>query len=732
MTIRLNDSVKNIIHTSVQSRYLKLLEKIGVKTIEDLINYYPVRYEDYSLISPISNLQPGEKITIIGKITSFSHKFTRKKGFTIQQAEMADETGKLKVVWFNHQFLKNIISPGINIAVAGLVERQGKSLVMQNPEFEIIKTNLLILPYDREKVLTYKLIHTARLVPVYPETKGLTSKWLRNKIFSTLEIKIEDWFPPQILTAESLLDLKTAIREIHFPSSEELLTKARNRLEFDEIFKFQANGLIRRKHLEEKTAISIPVNKQEINEFISSLPFKLTPGQTTAVDQILNDLNQTHPMNRLFQGDVGSGKTVVAAAAALSTIKAGFQAALMVPTQVLADQHAATLTNLLKPFGIKIALLTGTTKIKISEHPARLATRSVAGRPENTDSQSVRPSDYLNIRQSGTPSIPSFPKHKPDLIIGTQALIHNRAKSLIDTKRLALVIIDEQHRFGVEQRGELISRGLFPHVLSMTATPIPRTIALTLYSDLDVSTLTDLPNGRIPVKTWVVPATKRSSAYKWIFDQVKQGAQVFIICPFVEDSAIETLKSVKAVTSEFERLKTFFPGLKLSLVHGRIPSKEKTSILSAMKDGKIDILVATPVVEVGIDIPGAKIIVIEGAERFGLAQLHQLRGRVGRNNSQSYCLLFSTDNLANVRLNILERTSKGLELSEMDLKMRGPGGMWTTLQHGWPEFKIADIADFQKVNKIRLIAEKIINNLEEYPQIKTVINSMLEKQVALN
>jgi ATP-dependent DNA helicase RecG len=303
---------------------------------------------------------------------------------------------------------------------------------------------------------------------------------------------------------------------------------------------------------------------------------------------------------------------------------------------------------------------------------------------------------------------------------------------LIDKNKLALVIIDEQHRFGVEQRGKLSGGEPAPHVLSMTATPIPRTVALTLYSDLDVSTLTDMPEGRIPVKTWLVPALKRSSAYRWISDQVRQGSQVFIICPFVENSSAETLKSVKAVTTEFEKLKETFKGLRLSLVHGRMKPKVKTQILLEMKAGKIDILVATPVVEVGVDIPGAKIIVIEGAERFGLAQLHQLRGRVGRNDSQSYCLLFSTDNSVSGRLKILEKTTNGFRLAEMDLKMRGPGSMWTTLQHGWPEFKIADISDISKVTKIRHIAEEVINNPERYPQIKPLINSVVEKQVALN
>jgi ATP-dependent DNA helicase RecG len=685
MAFKLTDSVKNIIHPSVQKRYLKLLDKVGIKNLRDLLNYYPARYEDYSVISKIGRLQEGEKITVIGKVTSFSHKFTKKRGFTIQQGELDDGSGKLKIIWFNQLFLKNMILPGINLSVAGVVETQGKSWVMQNPEYELLKG----LALDSQG---QALIHTSRLVPIYPETKGLTSKWLRGKIFGVLDVPIKEWLPPQILAAESLLDLETALKEIHFPTSPDFFEKAKNRLEFDEIFKFQANGLIRRKQLEEKTARLIPIDHQEINRLISSLPFKLTPGQTTAIDQILNDLNRTYPMNRLLQGDVGSGKTIVAAAAAFSTIKAGLQVAFMVPTQVLADQHAETLTNLLKPFDIKVALLTGATVI---HHSSSII-------------------------------------HKPDLIIGTQALIHNRADKLIDKNKLALVIIDEQHRFGVEQRGKLSGGEPAPHVLSMTATPIPRTVALTLYSDLDVSTLTDMPEGRIPVKTWLVPALKRSSAYRWISDQVRQGSQVFIICPFVENSSAETLKSVKAVTTEFEKLKETFKGLRLSLVHGRMKPKVKTQILLEMKAGKIDILVATPVVEVGVDIPGAKIIVIEGAERFGLAQLHQLRGRVGRNDSQSYCLLFSTDNSVSGRLKILEKTTNGFRLAEMDLKMRGPGSMWTTLQHGWPEFKIADISDISKVTKIRHIAEEVINNPERYPQIKPLINSLVEKQVALN
>ena len=630
---------------------------------------------------------------------------------------MADETGRLKVNWFNHRFLKDILSTGTNIAVAGLVERQGTSLVIQNPELEIltglklITRNSSFRGADRQSEMKNLLIHTGRLVPVYPETRGLTSKWLRNKIANLLNIngqqnlslsQIEDWLPPEILTSESLLDLKTAVREIHFPSSPDLLAKARNRLEFDEIFKFQANGLIRRKLLQEKTAPAIPVDRPEINRFISSLPFKLTPGQIASIDQILSDLNRPFPMNRLLQGDVGSGKTIVAAAAALSVIKAGYQVAFMVPTQILADQHATTLTNLLKPLGVKIALLTGATKLKFSGEAGSCS----AGKISNSAN--------------------------PDLIIGTQALIHKRSEILINKQKLALVIIDEQHRFGVEQRAKLTSESVSPHVLSMTATPIPRTVALTLYSDLDVSTLTDMPKGRIPVKTWIVPETKRLSAYSWITDQVKHDSQVFIICPFVEDSTLETLKSVKAVSTEFEKLKTIFKGLRLDLVHGRLKPKLKTQILSDMKAGKIDILVATPVVEVGVDIPNAKIIVIEGAERFGLAQLHQLRGRVGRNNSQSYCLLFTSGNSASGRLKMMENIANGFRLAEMDLKMRGPGSIWTILQHGWPEFKIADISDFAKVNKIRHIAEDIINNTGKYPQIKSLVNSVLEKPIALN
>lgn len=690
--INLSDQVGSIIYQTVRKKYVGLLRKIKVKTVADLLNYYPARYEDYSLISPITSLQPGEKVTVIGKITSFSHKFTRRRGFTIQQAELTDGTEKLKLVWFNHLFLKNIISPGKNLAVAGLVERQAKSLVLQNPEFEVIENNMLKLPYDRSVLFTPKLIHMGRIVPVYPETKGLTSRWLRSKISQILDKtqnQLVEWLPPQILAAESLLDLETSLKEIHFPSSEELLARAKNRLEFEELIKFQLTSLVRKREWK-KNRLSRPVSrpKQWLTDFQNRLEFKLTGDQLKTIDDIFVDLEKPYPMNRLIEGDVGSGKTAVAAAAAFSVIKSGLQVAFMAPTQVLADQHAATLTKLLGPLGIKVALLTGaTTKSEI---------------------------------------------HKPELIIGTHALIHKRASALVDKNRLAFVIIDEQHRFGVRQRALLADLGKNPHILSMTATPIPRTVALTLYGDLDLSLIKEMPAGRLPVKTWVIPENKRASAYNWIKQQLKSGSQAFVVCPFIENSNVESLKSVKAALSEYQKLAKIFSGFKLGLIHGKIPPKEKTEILLKMKSLQYDLVVATPVVEVGVDVPNAAIMVIEGAERFGLAQLHQLRGRVGRDRKQSYCLLFSSDDKEIFRLRALEKINSGFELAELDLKFRGPGELWNVAQHGWPEFKIADLSNLSLVSHIHQVAAELIKNFLTYPGVNRFIKSVVENQVAPN
>jgi ATP-dependent DNA helicase RecG len=731
-----------------------LLKKLGISTIEDLLNYYPARHQDFSLVSQVNKLQAGETATIIGRVEKFIFKPTRRRGFSIQEAVVSDGTGEVKLIWFNQPYLKDSITEGVPLAAAGVVERDGKWLTIKNPEYEVYK-GLSLRDWDTgPKGPTFQgrtlegwtLAHTGRLVPVYPETRGITSKWLRTKIALILGIlpwyqgrfsilpAIAEWLPPNIISENSFIDLKSAIRQIHFPDSLEKLEQARRRLGFDEILKFQLIGLVRRKKFRRNQAAKpIRVNRESliVNRFIESLPFQLTGDQNRAIDEILADLSKTTPMNRLLQGDVGSGKTVVAAAAVLMAIKAGYQTAFMAPTQVLADQHEKTLTDLLKPFGVKVALLTGATKTLISEHSENSENQSF-GKSENQRAGISGFPAFRSSELSGAPSIPSFPENTPDLIIGTHALIHERAKKLIDPERLALAVIDEQHRFGVEQRAKLISWGKSPHVLAMTATPIPRTLALTIFSHLDVSYLVEMPKGRLKIKTWVVPEEKREAGYDWIDKQIAAGQQAFVLCPLVEGSMKESLMSVKAATKEFEKIKKRFPRRNVDLLHGRMKAGDKTGVLSKMKSGETDILVTTPVVEVGVDVPGATIMVIEGAERFGLAQLHQLRGRVGRNDRQSYCLLYPTNQQAGSKLTALTTIYNGMELAQLDYKFRGGGDIYGTAQHGWPQVKLADLSDMSQVGHAYRIAADLVGRLDQLPLVKNRISAGVDKLVAEN
>lgn len=682
------------------AKYAALLEKLDIKNVGDLLRHYPLRYEDYSLISKVDRIQGGEKVTIIGKICEFKYQPTRKPGFSIQQARLADDTGGLKLVWFNQPFLSSVIKPGTKISVAGVVEREGNSLEIKNPEYEILRSFPRRLPQaaegglrnddNNDKKLASKgysfcagdLIHTGRMVPVYPETKGLSSRWIRSRtalITGVLDwyqnkynliSQVADWLPDNFIQSEKLYGLKESLKIIHFPENQEQLDKARNRLGFDELLETQLTALWRRKEWRNRgRGIKISRDKSREARFCRQLPFNLTADQKKAIGEILDDMKTCTPMNRLLQGDVGSGKTVVAAMAAYMTIKTGYQAVFMAPTQVLADQHGETLKKLLEPFGVRIAMLTGSNR-----------------------------------------RLPTTGHRLPDLIIGTHALIYKRAEKLMDKKRMALVIIDEQHRFGVEQRARLTTLKSNPHVLSMTATPIPRTVALTAYADLEISTIRQMPVGRIPVKTWVVPEFKRENAYKWMSEQIKEyGSQVFVVCPLIDESEHESMRQIKAATTEFNKLKHHFKLLNLELMHGRMNGKEKTKILTKMRNKELDVLVTTPVVEVGVDIPGASIMAVEGAERFGLAQLHQLRGRVGRSDKQGYCLLFSNNTQESRRLKAMTHIHSGLELSQLDLKMRGPGDIFATRQHGFSELKIADLSNINEIRRAYRAAVKLIN-----------------------
>ncbi len=644
----------------------KKFEKLGVKTVSDLFNHVPTRYVDYSKLSHINSLRAGETATIHAKVVSIANVFS-KKGVRMQIGSVEDETGRLQVVWFNQPFLVRMLYPGKMVSVSGKVGFFNRKICLTSPDYEIL---------DPDEGPT---LHTGRLLPIYPETSGLSSKWIRRIIKNAHEaVTINEFLPDEYLERLNLARLGNAIKLIHFPQTLEEAEEGKKRLGFDELLFMHLKTLYRKADWEKnKVSGRLAVNGSAVNQFISSLPFKLTDSQKTAIDEILSDMSKPIPMNRLLEGDVGSGKTVVAAVGMFAAFVNGYQSILMAPTQILAEQHFETLNKLFKNHKIKIGILT-----------------------------SSLPNGKWN----------SFATRQFDILVGTHALIYSK----INLNKVAFVVIDEQHRFGVEQRIHLVKKSGTPHVLTMTATPIPRTVALASYGDLDLSILKEMPKGRLKVTTWVVPEQKREKAYEWIKSKIKnQKSKVFIVCPLIEDSETETLADVKSVTSEFEKLKKVFSEFKLGLLHGRLKPKEKNKVLDGFRSQKIDILVTTPVVEVGIDIPNAEVAVIESAERFGLASLHQLRGRVGRGEKKSYCLLFSNFHSGSAfqRLKKLEKVYSGFELAELDLRLRGPGEIFGSLQSGFRELKIANWSDIEMVKKTKDLAEKIIKNPKKFPLI---------------
>ena len=667
----------------------KKLVKLDIYTVLDLLWHLPVRYADFSLVSPIAKVQEGETVTVKGKVISANNEYRRGR-FTLQKIEVTDQTDKVLVTWFNQPFLVKNFPIGTQVSLSGKVERFGHTLQLTSPEYEIAREDK-------------PLLHTGRLVPIYPETAGISSKWLRNRIYYLLNQEfINDYLPQKLIYEQKLLPLTKALFQIHFPEKLGDVEPARKRLAFDELFLLQLGSLYRRRDWQQRRSRqALDIKYEKVEEFKNKLPFTLTNAQNRALSDILADLKRTTPMNRLVQGDVGSGKTVVSAIAMYVAYLNNYQSLLMAPTEILAEQHYKTLTTLLSPFGITVGLRTGSNKSQKSKVKSQ---NDESAKNENSE---------------------------PDILVGTHALLEKK----VQLRNVELIVIDEQHRFGVRQRALLREKGTTPHVLTMTATPIPRTVALTVYGDLDLSVIDEMPQGRKPVKTWVVPPFKRQGAYEWIKKQLTDatGKQAFIICPFIELS--ETMTTVKAVKEEYKRLKqTVFPDLSLGLLHGRMNSKEKQQVLTDFRNGKYHILVATPVVEVGIDIPAAAIILIEAAERFGLAQLHQLRGRVGRRNMQSYCLLFTSSGQSEVaRLRSLEKTHTGAELADIDLKFRGPGQLFGTQQHGREFLKIASLSDLTLFTSTRDAAKALFAtdpSLSTLPLLKERILSGTIAEVA--
>jgi len=674
--------------------YSSKLKRLDLVTLVDLIYHFPFRYDDFSQIAQIKNINPNEKQTIQGVVWQIKNIRTRTGKF-ITNAQVADESGVVDVIWFNQSYLTKTIEAGMPISLSGKVDTSSIRPKMISPSYEILRNQSDIRPnlgpgenQAKGQTLNLATLHTGRLVPIYPETEGLTSKWLRTKIARLLPVylkSIEDFLPTSIQKAQRLESLQYALEKIHLPKDYEEVKIARNRLSFDELFTTQLLSQMRKKKWqEEQVAPQMKIDQSRLANFKKSLPFTLTNAQEKAIRELLSNMQNQIPTNRLLEGDVGSGKTVVAAAACLVAANNNFDSLIAAPTEILAFQHHKTLHDLLSKFNIEVGIWTASKK------------------------------------ESG------------QVTCGTHALLISHKPK----RQVGLVVVDEQHRFGVAQRARLflnIPQKLTPHLLTMTATPIPRTLALTLYGDLDLSVLDEMPKGRQKISTFVVPNNKRSDCYKFIEKEIASGKQTFVITPFVDKS--ESMQTVKAATIEFEKLtKIFsdFPKIKLGLLHGRLKSKDKEKIINSFKAGKIHILVATPVVEVGIDVPGATVIVIESADRFGLAQLHQLRGRVGRSDLKSYCFLFTDASSENSlkRLKSMEKVHVGFELAEIDLKMRGSGEIFGLKQSGFVNFKVADITDHQLISTAQSEARKILESdptLMGYPLLKTKLDSLQDQ-----
>lgn len=653
------------------------LKRLGIVTIRDLIYHFPRRYDDFGQLKQINQLSLGEEVTVVGVVRQAQPQGTR-SGKNVFRVSLSDGTGVIECSWFNQPYLEKTLKPGREIAVSGQVGEFLGRLVFASPEWEPLRRDLL---------------HTGRLVPVYALTEGLPMRWLRGLIRRTLQQwapRIVDPLPQQMLESAELIDLPSAILQIHFPESHEALDRARTRLCFDELLLLQLGVLAKRREWREASGRAIQAEAQELDEFVGGLPFALTGAQQRAIRQVLEDMARPVPMSRLLQGDVGSGKTVVAVAAMLAAARAGFQAALMAPTSILAEQHDATVRAMLARYPeVRCALLQG----------------------------SLSAAEKARIRKE-------LAEGRVSIVIGTHALI----QETVDFTKLGLIIVDEQHRFGVLQRNTLRDKGVLfrPHMLAMSATPIPRTLALTLYGDLDVTVLDELPPDRQTVMTAVRTRSSREAIYSFMRAQIERGRQAFVICPLVEESPqIEA----KAAVVEHERLsQDIFPMFRVGLLHGRIGADEKERIMAAFKAGEYDILVSTAVVEVGVDVPNATVMLIEEAERFGLAQLHQFRGRVGRGAFKSYCILLtesrSEEHVA--RLRVLEETTDGFVLAEKDLEMRGPGDLMGVRQHGLPELRVARLSDTAVLALARREALRIH---EEDPYLGLPQHQMLARSV---
>jgi len=668
----LNSSVSRL--SGVGPVLERALDAIGINTIRELLDYYPRRWETYQTISRINQIKPG-LVSFEAKVENVAMRRShRHKRLTITEAILSDDTGTVRAVWFNQPYLAKTLKQGDIYRFRGNYEYKNGYISLQAPSFEQPG-----LARGGEEI-----------IPIYPETKQLTSAILRKLIAQAVEAtdQLEDDLPSEIVKKYHLQPKSLAVKNLHQPSSLNELETSKYSISFEELFGLIMAGLVIKRNIQTEETSAIEYNPESAKEFVSQLKFDLTSAQKRSAHTILEGIANTKPMNRLLEGDVGSGKTLVALMAAVMAARSRYQTALMVPTEILARQHFASSEALMKKLKIRTGLLI-------------------------SDMKKVDRNDVLAKLKVG----------EIDIVIGTHALISKD----VEYQNLGLVVVDEQHRFGVNQRSELKTKAkTMPHVLTMTATPIPRSLALVVYGDLDVSIIDELPPGRKPITTKLVADKDRADVYAHIDSLIDQGEQVYVVCPLIAESDKLGVKSVEA---EYERLKnSVFKHRRIGLVHGRLKAEDKASIMNEFKAGKLDILVATTVIEVGVDVPNATIMLIEGAERFGLAALHQLRGRVGRGDKQSHCYIFTpSDNPVTIqRLKALEKTTDGFRLAQIDLEMRGPGEIYGTAQHGLLDLRMADLFDHKLIAEVREAAETFLNkhNLLEYPRLAQRVNGL--------
>jgi ATP-dependent DNA helicase RecG len=671
--MQLGDSVTVI--KGVGEQVAKKLAGQDIHTIEDLIENYPRRYNDFSEVMPIKSLKPGA-VTVEAVIKQVKGRYVR-RGMHITEAVASDDTDSVRLVWFNQPYREGSIKPGQPYFISGLFELSRSRFAIMNPSTELVSE----FP-----------VNTARIVPIYRETKGLTSNQIRRFLREVVPHirRMPETLPDWLLGQEGLISRAKALESMHFPKDREDLEEARLRLGFEEVFELSLAALLNKYELLQDTSLAIPFDDHLAKQFVDHLPFQLTDAQRKVVWQIYQDMQKTQPMNRLVEGDVGSGKTVVATMAALMAMAEGYQVALMAPTELLARQHADTIYKLMEPMGMhdRVSLLVGGMNTKQKE------------------------AAYTHIAQG-----------EVQFIIGTHAIIQEK----VDMQKLGLVIIDEQHRFGVEQRKKLMAKaGHMPHLLSLTATPIPRSLALTLYGELDVSIIDAKPPGRQPTTTEICSPNSRAQLNEKIEKELEAGRQMFVVCPLITESATSKANSVEKIYEQLS--KRDFKHRRVGLLHGKMKPAEKQEVMEQFSAHKLDILVSTTVIEVGVDVPNASIMLIEAADRFGLAQIHQLRGRVGRGGHHGYCYLMMSDSSAPPqRLEALVRSNDGFKLAELDLELRGPGAIYGTMQHGQLDLRVAKLTDTKLIAAARNAAQVYIErgeDLLQYPVTHTHVTRL--------